>query len=631
MKKILFYMIVCLMGLTSCKYLDVVPEGQAAFSDLFKTEYQCRKFVNGLYSEIPIKLSYTEIPEWCAGDDFITGTKGTIRWFPYKSILYGEENANTTYFQYWQESSTQAGARIRHMYRAIRYCYLLLDNISSVPNISEENYNYWRGEALYLIAFYHQMLLEYYGPVVLEKQSLSLNSTESEMYLPRNTYDECVDFICNKYDEACKLLPAKRIDAELGLPSQVVAKAYKARLLLMAASKQFNGNSADYASFKNPDGTCLMSQTYDREKWKKALDAAQEAITLAEANGCKLYTNPTDGLSTFDQGVKNYHDTFCENISVSYPEEFIAAGTDVTWSQYLQRDTGPHVTKSYNGSTSFCEYLVPTFEAVEMYYSKNGLPMDVDPLTKDLNLYSVADGDSTALLHRNREPRFNASIGYDRGLMDFNGGTMSLHCRGGEMQGVYLTSAGAIDASKEYQTCTGYCLKKYLHKSVYYNPTTRKMTYRDIVTPLLRLSELYLNYAEADFEYNGSLSQQSLTYLNKIRTRCGLPHFEDSWALVGGIPQGDKLRDVLHQERSIELLYEGHRYWDIRRWGEAKDIMSKTPKAWNLKGKTQKDFYQLSTMQEVGTRVFESPKNIWLAIPLAAMNVNYNLVQNPGY
>jgi len=631
MKKILLYLIACLWVLTSCNYLDVIPNGQASFDDLFKTEYQCRTFVNGLYSEIPIRSSYTQVPSMCAGDDFITGSKGTIRWFPYKALLYGEENANTSYYQFWQSSSTQSGRNLFYVYRAIRYCYLLLDNIASVPNISKENYDYWRGEATYLIAFYHQMLLEYYGPIILLKSNIPLNASAQEMFLPRNTYDECVDFIVQKYDEACQLLPVKRPDAELGLPSQLTAKAYKARLLLMAASKQFNGNSLDYSNFKNPDGTCLMSQTYDKEKWKKAMDAAQEAITLAEANGCKLYTNPTSGLSAFDQGVKNYHDTFCENMAESYPEEFIDADGNITCCEYIQRDTGPHVTKSYNGQTSFCEYLVPTFEAVEMYYSKNGLPMDVDPLTKDLNLYSVASNDSTALLHRNREPRFYASIGYDRGLMDINNTTISLHCRGDEAQGAYLTSSGVIDVSKEYQTCTGYCLKKYLHKSVYYNPTTRKMTYKTIVFPLLRLSELYLNYAEADFEYNGTLSQKSLTYLNKIRTRCGLPNFEDSWSLVGGIPKGEELRKVLHQERSIELLYEERRFWDIRRWGEASEIMNKKPKSWNLKGKTQNDFYQLSTMQEVGTRIFESPKNIWLAIPLVALNVNKNLVQNPGY
>ena len=64
-------------------------------------------------------------------------------------------------------------------------------------------------------------------------------------------------------------------------------------------------------------------------------------------------------------------------------------------------------------------------------------------------------------------------------------------------------------------------------------------------------------------------SGKSLEYINRVRRRCGLPDFEDSWALAGGIPSGQKLRKVLHQERSIEFLFEGRRFHDLRRWKEA--------------------------------------------------------------
>ena len=65
------------------------------------------------------------------------------------------------------------------------------------------------------------------------------------------------------------------------------ALAFKARLLLYAASPLVNGNSEFYSDFKNPDGTFLINQTYDREKWKRAMDAAKEAIDLCEENGYK--------------------------------------------------------------------------------------------------------------------------------------------------------------------------------------------------------------------------------------------------------------------------------------------------------------------------------------------------------
>ena len=195
----------------------------------------------------------------------------------------------------------------------------------------------------------------------------------------------------------------------------------------------------------------------------------------------------------------------------------------------------------------------------------------------------------------------------------------------GEMQG------SVLDASKEYQSCTGYILKKWIHRQSAFNYDTKSWTYRKYAYPYIRLAELYLSYAEADFEYNGSLSDASLNYLNLVRRRSGLPDFKDSWALAGGIPTGDELRKVLHRERSIELLMEGMRYHDLRRWKEAGEAMSRRPKAWNLDGRTAADFYRVSTMKESGVRTFESPKTYWMAIPLSEININYNLVQNPGY
>lgn len=612
------------LAMTACtKYLDVIPNGTASLDDVWKSETNCQQFVNTLYSQRPNKFYGTTFaPDLFGGGDLITGPKGAIQYYRYKSLLYGQENANSSYFQYMTSRTTPTGTATYPIYKMIRYCYLLLDNINKVPGISKANLDSWRGEAHYLIAFYHQTLLEYYGPIVLLKDNVNLNS-DDEMELPRSSYDSCVNFITREFDQSAQLLPPTRPTTQLGYATSVMAKSYKSRLLLMAASKQYNGNATDYATFKGKDGLPLMPLTYDKEKWKRAMDAAQDAITAAESAGFKLYTHLTGAnVSAAEQGEINYHDAFCEPSYNS--DEFIdinSAQSDVT---VIQQGGGPRVTLPYNANSSR-NYFTPTFDAVEAYYSKNGLPMDVDPLTKSLNLYSVATGDSTALLNRNREPRFYASIGYDRGKMAFNNDTLVLHCYAGELQG------DLGNDNLEYQGCTGYIMKKYMHKSTYFNPTTKVMSYKAYVFPALRLAELYLNLAEADAEYNGTLSGASLTYLNKIRARAGLPNFEASWAIVGGLPTGDQLKQVMHQERTIELMMEGRRFSDVRRWGIAKQEMGKTPKAWNIKGKTMADFYQITPMVETGVRVFESPKTIWLAIPIEEMNANPSMVQNPGY
>ena len=626
MKKILTIatLLVGVLAITSCnKYLDVVPNGTASLNDVWKSETNCQEFVNTLYTQRPNKFYGTTFaPDLFGGGDFISGPKGTVQYYRYKSLLYGQENANSSYFQYMTTRTLPAGTATYPIYRMIRYCYLVLANVNKVPGISKANLDSWTGEAHYLIAFYHQTLLEYYGPIVLLKNDINLNS-EEEMVLPRSHYDSCVNFIAREYDEAARTLPPTRPTTQLGYATSNMAKSYKARLLLMAASKQYNGNAADYADFKDKSGRVLMPLTYDKEKWKKALDAAADAITSAEAAGHKLYTNLNGGIKPAEQqGEINYHDAFCEPAYNS--DEFIDANAAPSNQTVIQQGGGPRVILPYN-TASFRNYFTPTLDAVEEYYTKNGLPLNVDPLTKSLNLYSVAAGDSTALLNRNREPRFYASIGYDRGKMAFNNDTLILRCRSGELQG------DLANDNLEYQGCSGYVLKKYMHKSAYWNNTTKVISYKTFVFPALRLAELYLNYAEADFEYNGSLSNTSLIHLNKIRTRAGLPNFEASWAIVGGIPTGDPLREVLHQERTIELLMEGRRYSDVRRWGIAKQELGTTPMAFNVKGKTLAEFNRIVPMVETGVRVFEHPKTIWLAIPIEELNRNPSMVQNPGY
>jgi len=577
-----------------------------------------------LQTYMPNLIGYDWSPDQFAGDDFITGARGTTYYFSSKSLLYNEETSSNTYFGRWEPSSVSGGTNY-DIYRGIRYCYYMLDNVYKVPVISPENADRYAGEAWFLIGYYHQCLLEYYGPVIVVK----IDAPEEEIFVPRTPYDDCVKFIADCYDKAAGLLPETVVPAELGMPTKMAALSYKARLLLYAASPLVNGNP-DYVGFNNPDGTPLMNTTYDREKWKLAMDAAEAAIQLSEKSGQNggkqnyyLYTNIDLTLDEFEQGVKNYHGAFVDQLWNG--EEFIMAKGAETGIQNIQRYGGP---RSIAGDMSkgWKTTCVPTMEAVEMYYTKNGLPLEDDPLTKDADLYRVAPGDSTALLHRNREPRFYACIGFDRGTFEIDGTTITLKLRGGELHG------STLKETDEYQSCTGYVCQKWISRTSYYDKSLNTYTYTRYAYPYLRLAELYLSYAEADFEYNGSLSGKSLEYINRVRRRCGLPDFEDSWALAGGIPSGQKLRKVLHQERSIEFLFEGRRFHDLRRWKEAPEVMNKQPRSWNRDAKTQDDFYQVIQAAQGGrVRVFESPKSYWLAIPLNQINKNPQLVQNPGY
>lgn len=617
-----------LLLLTSCEYLDVVPEGKATQDDIWKTTQQAEKYRYYIHTYRPNLIGYDWSPDQFAGDDMITGGVGTTYWFSSKSLIYGEENANVTYFGRWAPYSTSGGTNY-DIYRGIRYAFYLLDNVYKVPAISPENAARYAGEAWYLIGYYHQLLLEYYGPIILVKRYIPNDAPDSEIFVPRSPYDECVKYIAECYDKAAKLLPETVIDTELGLPTRMSALSYKARLLLYAASPLVNGNS-DYVGFDNHDGTPLMNTTYDPEKWKKAMEAAAEAISVAEKFNSELgrqnfmlYTSADSSLPNDERGRRNYRDAFTKEHWNGL--EFIEAKGDRDGCQTLQQLMGPRPIAN-NMSLGWKTTSVPTMEAVEMYYTKNGLPWEDDPETKDIDPYAYNAEAGTVNLHLYKEPRFYASVGYDRGTYEIDGKEITLYLRGGELHG------STLKETDEYQSCTGYLCQKWIPKASTYSIPSNSFSFYYYAYPYLRLPELYLSYAEADFEYNGSLSTQSLEYINLVRKRCGLPTFQASWALAGGIPTGQKLRKVLHQERSIEFLFEGRRFHDLRRWKEAPEVMNKQPRSWNRDGKTAEEFYQVIEANQGGrVRIFESPKSYWMAVPMSEINKNPNLVQNPGY
>ena len=197
MKKIIFAL--SLLLLCSCSYLDVVPEGKATEEDIWKTEEQAENYRYYMQTYMPNLIGYDWSPDQFAGDDFITGARGTTYYFSSKSLLYGEENANLTYFGRWAPNCTSGGTNY-DIYRGIRYCFYLLDNIYKVPAVSQENANRYAGEAWFLVGYYHQCLLEYYGPIVLVKKFIPIDAPESEILTPRTPYDECVKYIAECYD-----------------------------------------------------------------------------------------------------------------------------------------------------------------------------------------------------------------------------------------------------------------------------------------------------------------------------------------------------------------------------------------------------------------------------------------------
>ena len=144
--------------------------------------------------------------------------------------------------------------------------------------------------------------------------------------------------------------------------------------------------------------------------------------------------------------------------------------------------------------------------------------------------------------------------------------------------------------------------------------------------PLLRLADLYLSYAEACIE-TGDLAEAK-TYIDKIRTRAGIPTIDAAWGSIGVTPDQAKLRQIVRQERQIELYLENQNFWDMRRWLLAKDAFGHKAKGLNIEATSIEEFAKLKEV--VFERAF-SDANYLLPIPIADINRNSNLINNPGY
>ena len=627
--------------LASCdSYLDRQPDEPLTSDNIFKKQKTTLQYLTNIYSyqpdyEAPACVSNSNDIPWEACSDETS--------FAYLDRSYTQINYNS-----WNPSlHIYRDDTYNTPYKGIREANYFMQNVHKCPpeELNDVDKGYYYNEARFLRAHFYAMMLPVYGPVFLIGDD-PVDFTQSGLdQRERNTWDECVNYVANELWEAAKGLPDSWPDIYYGRATKGAALAARARLLLYAASPLVNGNSEFYADFVNKDGTHLINQTYDAEKWKRAMDAAKEAIDCVEASeatGAYTMDDRQLGLSVskststtdpFELGRANYTYIFTGDGNATQflnQNEYLMSLNKSGSITYTQKQFGCHLANNYTKvSGAYRGYLCPTFEAVQMYYTRNGLPWEDDPETKDIDPLAYNKAAGTVEMHLHKEPRFYASVGYDRGTYRFNGGKMTIKAHKGEPQGF----TGSYD--NEYQSYNGYFCQKWVNEqskmTLNSSGNYSVSTYMSYVFPYMRIAELYLSYAEADFEYDGTLSDYGYECLNKIRSRCGLPTFQDSWSRAGGIPSGQKLRDIIRRERSIEFMLEGRRFHDIRRWKIAEECLRPIPKAWNIEGDTPEKFYKLVDMKENDTRIFTTPKHYWLAIPNSQLNIMGQGVQKRGY
>jgi len=486
-----------------------------------------------------------------------------------------------------------------------------------------------------------------YGPIPIVDENLPISASVEAVKLYREPLDEVVDYIARTIEDALPDLPSpsELIEGtEAGRATKLIAYSLLAYMRVWAASPLVNGNNL-YTGMVDNKGRALFPTTADPDKWVKAVEACETAIQYAEEYKKKLYTK-VEQHAVNAEPVFQLQSTLRELISDRWNDELIWGGTNYSNGQLTYYATPRILRRSFTVLNELNSTWAPTLKTVETFYSSNGVPIEEDlewlnnewyanrykireaPSSGD-EKYLIKEGMQTVYLHYNREPRFYADIAFDKGVYYGNGYytfEQTQYCD-------YVNLGWSGFQGGSGYSITGYGAKK-MHAFTNAQ-TTDNHSYEYFPFPIMRLAELYLLYAEAVNEAegpNGPNSAKMFERLDAIRARAGLEGIKTSWEKYSKNPDKPStqsgLRDIIHRERTIELAFEGKRFWDLRRWNQIQEL-NEQPKGWSVRGETPEDFYKVTNCYS--QTISFSAKDYFYPILESNLYVNNNLLQNYGW
>ncbi len=623
----------------SCKkYLNVVPDNIATIDQAFHLRDQAEKYLFTCYSYLP---SFNSFPNNIG----LTGSDELTIPYPEQSfganniatrIARGEQNVVNPLLDFWEGRNSG-----KPYFQSIRNCNTFLDNIGRVPDISPSERIRWIAEVKFLKAYFLYTLVRMYGPVPIIERNLPISSSIEEVKVFRDPVDSAFNYAALLIDEAIEGLPDEVNAAELGRITQPIALSVKAEMLVTAASPLYNGNP-DYAAFTNGRGEHLFSTENDPAKWKKAVAACKAAIEACERAGMSLYTYQNNRYTLSDSTILSQH--IIGAVTEKWNSEVIwadsrnwAAGGAAGIQSFAFARVMPY--SGSDESATIYSYLSAPLHIAEMFYSKNGVPIEEDnsyhyadrlatKTATPADKYYMRAGAVTAMLNFDREPRFYGSLGFDGGLwygigkFDDNASNMwYVAGKAGQLSGKTLPTRYNI---------TGYWPKKLVNINASIANTKLQTSYVAYPWPIMRLADIYLLYAEALNERDGPTAE-AYKWIDLVRERSGLKGVVESWSLYSNHPGApttkDGLRKIIQRERLIELAFEGKRFWDLRRWKLAAEYLNRPVQGWNYLGSDDASYYRLYTIYQSQFTL----KDYFWPISETELTRNGNLVQNPGW
>ena len=666
-----------MVSLPSCdSYFDDVPNNATTLDDIFQNRGMALGWLTNIYS------FYPDCTNRYAGNTAMYWNGGSIEgylpwdWVETHDIVQGSLTPSTGFVQrLWKQ-----------YYVGITNCNIYMSRIDECAAMSEEDRTITKAEARAFRAFFYANLVKLFGPVPLMGDRVSQNDDPIAMYqLPRNTVDECFDYIINEYKE---ILDSNVLMSSFGADGayddknkgSLTKEAVEMLLLdayLFRASYLYNGYKYYADNQTNQDGTKIFPQERNEQKWS---DVKAQALKIINSGKYSLVLR-----DRYDKVVSDLAQA-CPFKSVFYASYGSASNEELIYGRTNANREGYSMVPRFSGLPSSYDKgggaLTIPLEFVDLYFTNKGLRIedDTDYFKYDTDNPPTASRGSAAIIDTkaykdpisgyeyfapvsaggavsytgptsimkqfyNREARFYLAVTFQNRPWDFQGGAAA------QMQ--FNGNSGPDGKTHDFPIFGTIVRKNYYHKQSNFDMSCE-----------YRLAEVILDYAEACAEL-GEL-EEALKSVNKIRARAGVAEY--------GINAGDQGKDIrgkfdkvtlpaydketvlkaIYRERLLELAYENKHYFDVRRWcvadGTWRDNEAQMTDGWiypayhtggeggtmtgfniNNVGQTNENknvnFYKRVKQQE---RVFTKRMSLF-PIPQQEINRNKLCVQNYGW
>ncbi len=524
-----------------------------------------QKRVNGLYTYLPNGFSPVGGAMMAAASDEAEYSVASSSVHMFNNGSWNPLNNPDNVWTYYYQGIRQATLFLETADQINMERYKLDPQNQADYEMRMANIERWKYEARFLRAYFYSELVKRYGGVPLANELMDMDTDYRN--IPRNTLQECIDFIVDECGQVAPHLPAVYQASDMGRVTRGAALALKSRVLLYAASELFN-NPVWAQGYERKD-LISLSGTDRQTRWENAAKAAGEVLW---------------GADVAEAGYKlsgNYQSLFR-----SFSDNEIVLVRRNGYDNSFEKSNYPIGADQATGGTA------PSGNLVDAYETTGG------------RTFTWKDPSMAARPYENRDPRFAATIMPNNST--FQG------------RPVECWEGGADGPDKNNASRTGYYLLKYV------DPELKLLQGQSAIHSwiIIRLGEIYLNYAEAMNEAygpdaKGIYGKSAREAVNEVRGRVGMPDVvADS---------KEEMREKIRHERRVELAFEDHRFWDVRRWMNAPDDLNAPLKGVKVTRLSYNSFEYQSV--EVESRSFKRSMYFY-PIPQNELNIT-GWPQNP--